>query len=265
MVGCEQGCDRVEGDESATGARFQSRVFQRRLDELVPIPVPGTEGASQARYSRDGETIVFRAQGEVRAVPRSGGSVVTLYDRLNFGVTIDDDGTAVVAGLPGEGLMTLAGPGAIPEPLTVADSDEFHMEPRILPGGVGVLSNESGRSEVYVRPFPDIASGRILVSTGGGSFPVWSADGGELFYSGPDGMTVVSVETQPTFVPGAPRVLFDASSFATASLGVPLFDVSADGQRFLMLRPESDGDDRREEIVVVQNWLQELGRLVPVR
>ncbi len=125
-------------------------------------------------------------------------------------------------------------------------------------------SNEFGRSEVYVRPFPEVASARTLVSTDGGSLPAWSGDGNELFYIGPDGMTVVSVETQPTFAPGTPRVLFDVSAFVEGGLGVPPFDVSADGQRFLMLRPESDGGGPRQEIVVVQNWLQELARLVPV-
>ena len=75
-------------------------------------------------------------------------------------------------------------------------------------------SNASGQDEVYVRPFPDVDSGRWQVSTAGGVTPLWAPDGRDLFYLAPGGrMMAVSVQTDATFGAGNPEVLFEGNYF----------------------------------------------------
>jgi len=135
--------------------------------------------------------------------------------------------------------------------------------PNVSPDGrwLAYSSNESGNFEVYVRSFPNVDSGgRWQVSTDGGDQPLWSRDGRELFYRNGDAMMVVPVETDPTFVPGRPQILF-TGDFAAAP-GGRTYDVSADGQRFLMLK-ESRETSSTAKIIVVESWFEELKRLVP--
>jgi serine/threonine-protein kinase len=121
-------------------------------------------------------------------------------------------------------------------------------------------SNESGQNQVYVRPYPR-SEGKWPVSTDGGTEPVWSPDGRELFYRNEDQMMVVSVETEPSFTAGKPRLLFEGLfQFNPGNVGSPNYDISADGQRFLMIKEAEGGT---AQINVVLNWFEELKRLVP--
>ena len=120
-------------------------------------------------------------------------------------------------------------------------------------------SNESGRNEVYVRPFPNVDGGRWQISTGGGSRPAWSGNGRELFYFGPNtAMMVVAVQTTPTFSTGNPSKLFDGPWFAQQ--GGRTYDVSRDGQRFLMIKDATLSTTTGNQpaalptITVVLNW-----------
>jgi len=119
-------------------------------------------------------------------------------------------------------------------------------------------SNESGRYEVYVRPFPGPGQ-KWPISRGGGREPVWSRDGRELFYRSGDQMMVAAVQTEPTFRTGPPRVLFERLFVLGGSPG---YDVSPDGQRFLMIQ-EAEEQPERLQIVVIPDWFEELKRLVP--
>ena len=83
-------------------------------------------------------------------------------------------------------------------------SRRFHLMDRWM----AYASNESGKYEVYVRPFPEVNKGKWQVSTSGGNSPLWSPDGRELFYRSGDAVMAVPVETEPTFKPGKPTVLF---------------------------------------------------------
>ena len=138
---------------------------------------------------------------------------------------------------------------------------------RISPDGrwLSYYSNESGQNQVYVRPFPRIDGGRWQISTAGGTRPVWARNGRELFYLDSDNaLTSVIIEaTATTFNAGNPKKLFDRS-YATTAPG-PGYDVSPDGQRFLMIK-EGAGESREvpQYLIVVQNWTEELKRLVPV-
>jgi hypothetical protein len=113
--------------------------------------------------------------------------------------------------------------------------------------------------EVYVRPFPDVESGQWLVSMGGGGNPLWGPDGRELFYRSPDGVMIVDVNIDDGFERGRPRQLFPDIYFSNAEAN---WDISPDGQRFLMLK--DDETPIHGEIHVVLNWHQELLERVPV-
>ena len=116
------------------------------------------------------------------------------------------------------------------------------------------VSDESGRDEVYVRPFPK-GEGQWQVSRGGGVQPRWSRDGSELFYVEGETLIVVPVSTEPAFEAGAATRLFSDPHLAVNRRVRPQYDVSADGQRFVML--ETVGEQPKPVIRVVQNWFAE--------
>ena len=128
-------------------------------------------------------------------------------------------------------------------------------------------SNSSGRHEIYVRPFPH-GDGQWQVShpTAGGVQPLWSHDGRELFYIAPDG-SVMAVEAEASanrWNPGVPRPVVPPGYFTGASSPYVTrqYDVSADNQRFVMLKGAAD-QTSTQRLAVVLNWYEELKRLVP--
>ncbi|MEQ1758410.1 MAG: protein kinase [Vicinamibacterales bacterium] len=130
---------------------------------------------------------------------------------------------------------------------------------------VAYTSNESGAYEVFVRPYPDASSGRWQISTGGGRMPRWRRDGKELYFlDGDSRLNAVSVVTDSEFRVGTTTSLFSAP---LVQLGVPQnrpYDVSADGQRFLLSVPlatQTPADAPNiDPITVVLNWTNRLGR-----
>ena len=150
---------------------------------------------------------------------------------------------------------------------TLLDEPHTEIQPQISPDGrwIAYTSNESARSDVYVRPFPDIESGKWQVSTNGGDSPLWSPDGTELFYIIEGNFMVVPLETEPAFKPGKPEVLFSGPYVSGVGEGTP-WDIHPDGDRFLMMKESGSdttgGGPRR--INVFLNWDEELKQRVPV-
>lgn len=142
-------------------------------------------------------------------------------------------------------------------PLLATNANECLGE--VSPNGrfLAYVSDESGRSEVYVQPFPDLGR-KFLISTGGGE-PLWSPDGRELFYTEGSTMMAVTVNTDGSFAAGRPAKLFEVS-FVTDRRP---FDVSEDGQRFLAVLDASSPEYK--EIHVAFDWFSELEALVPAR
>lgn len=123
-----------------------------------------------------------------------------------------------------------------------------------------------GRFEIYVRPFPAVERGQWLVSAGGGTRPVWTRDGRELFYVAPDGaLMMVSVDPRgATWSASRPERLLVPGYYTLAGGDFSTsYDVSRDGQRFLMVKSDDDARPTDARIVVVRNWFEELRRLVP--
>ena len=151
---------------------------------------------------------------------------------------------------------------------------EKHLEiqPKVSPDGrwMAYTSDESGRNEVYVRPYPEVDKGKWQASTGSGNAPLWSPDGRELFYlSEENSVMAIAVETKPTFSLGTPKILFRSMNIgSTPGEGTP-WDISADGKRFLMMKPPGAAapaaDAPRPKINIVVNWFEELKQRVPVK
>jgi serine/threonine-protein kinase len=128
---------------------------------------------------------------------------------------------------------------------------------------IAYISDESGRPEIYLQPYPG-PGGKWQISTDGGNEPAWNRNGRELFYRSGNKMMAVDVTTQPTFSPGKPKVLFEGQYVAVQpGLTGTAYDVSPDGQRFLMVK-ESEASISATQINVVLNWFEELKRRAPV-
>jgi predicted Ser/Thr protein kinase len=116
-------------------------------------------------------------------------------------------------------------------------------------------SNESGRMEIYVRPFPP-GPGEWRISTAGGTQPIWSADGKEIFYVEDSTLMAVPISTEGNVTPGRPQRLFD-SDLLTGPPQRTNYDVFPDGQRFVTFAPHGDGTATSLSIRVVENWHEE--------
>ncbi len=146
-------------------------------------------------------------------------------------------------------------------PLVATEFLDFSMA--LSPNGrwMAYVSSVTGRPEVYVSPFPDVGSGRQLVSTAGGVEPVWAHSGRELFYrNGANELVAVQVTADETFTVGQQDVLFSLATFLPGN-GHPQYVVSPDDQRFVMLRIMNQGDDA--ELILVENWFEGLRERVP--
>jgi eukaryotic-like serine/threonine-protein kinase len=137
-------------------------------------------------------------------------------------------------------------------------------DPAFSPDGhwLAYRSDKSGRPEIYVQPYPG-PGGEWQISTAGGMEPVWNPNGRELFYRIGDKMMAVDITTQPGFSAGKPRIRF-AGQYVPTPATTPNYDVSPDGQRFLMLKA-IEQEQAATQINVVLNWFEELKRRVPAK
>ena len=134
--------------------------------------------------------------------------------------------------------------------------------PRFSPDGrwLAYVSDESGRPEVYVQPFPG-PGGKWQISTEGGTEPIWNRNDRELFYRNGKKMMSAEITTRPEFSAGKPRTLF-AGDYVLSPRSPANYDVSPDGQRFLLIK-ESEQESAFTQINLVLNWFEELKRRVP--
>ena len=149
------------------------------------------------------------------------------------------------------------GVDSVAVPLEVTEFQERSVA--LSPNGrwLAYVSNRSGRDEVYVRPFPDAGASLQQVSADGGVEPVWAHSSRELFYrNGANELVTVEVTDDPTLRVGQQEVLFSMEDYLTSN-GHPMYDVSPDDQRFVMLRVGAEGVDDTE-LILVENFFEEL-------
>jgi Tol biopolymer transport system component len=149
------------------------------------------------------------------------------------------------------------------------DIDGDHTSRVLLKGGNGrispterwiaVTSSTTGTDEIYVLPFPDTSRARTRISTNGGQNPTWAPDGKTLFYRRGQAVMAVSVGGDDPSTWPKPKMLFEGPYLF--DIGPTHYDVASDG-RLLMVKPvAADGDGPPSQLVVVQNWFEELRRL----
>jgi hypothetical protein len=122
-------------------------------------------------------------------------------------------------------------------------------------------SDESGQTEIYVRPFP-AGRGKWQISPEGGQEPLWARDSSELFYRNAGKLMVVTIEKESFFSVGRPRLLFAGAHDPREMnpFGSPNYDVSPDG-RFLIIKPEPSAPSTHINFVI--NWFEELQKRIP--
>ena len=145
---------------------------------------------------------------------------------------------------------------------TYLSTPYFEAEPNFSPNGkwIAYTSNiTGGGQEVYVRPFPESSKGYWKISSDGGNQQVWSPDGKKIYYKNGDAMYAVDVTATDTFSKGEPRKIFEGNYFLPAGRR---WDIHPDGKSFLVLeRPDAEPQEQR--LFVIQNFDEELKRLVP--
>ncbi len=139
------------------------------------------------------------------------------------------------------------------------------LDGEISPDGrwLAYQSNESGRKEIYMRPFPNVNAGRWQISTTGGTRPAWSPKADEIFFiDSSGGLTSVRLEQSAnTIVPSRPQQLFSTRyQPGSTTLGIDFrgYDVARDGERFLMIKEPAESTPEAQRVVVVVNWMTEL-------
>ena len=222
-------------------------------------------------WSPDGQRVFFgKRRGDTTTVYEKNASgvgeerqLVAAPSSAVWPLSVAPDGRTVVLGKPTFGLALFDGTRTIDSGSRT--SSQRTLLAQLSPDGrwLAYVANESGRPEVYLRSFPDFST-RYQVSTQGGTEPRWRGDSRELFYRGrffasgaPKLLAVGVTETQTGLQLSAPTELFDMGT-AFAEHRVPHFtyDVTADGQRFLVSRPAESmpiGNAVRP-LVVVLNW-----------
>ena len=143
-------------------------------------------------------------------------------------------------------------------PLLATPADE--RNPALSPDSkwLAYISNESGKWQVYVRPFPNVSEGTWAVSNDVGLSPIWSRSGRELFYvNGASQLVAAAVVSQPSFSTRTQKVLFTLPQGVRTLPSSQLFDVAPGDQRFLMIRTDATRD-RRDRLILVTNFIEEL-------
>jgi serine/threonine protein kinase len=225
-----------------------------------------TFGNSFPVWAPDGTRVVFRtnaglnwadadAGGTSRAVPASSTG--------DFPSAIAADGDTLLVARQTANTsqdiyaLSLAGTW---DPKPIINTTAFEGGAQFSPDGrwIAYVSDESGRMQVYVRPYPALDR-RWPISTEGGTSPMWNRNGRELFYRNGDKMMAVDVGGGSDLTLSAPRLLFEQPYAFGQTITLPNYDVSPDGKRFLMVKDEPGAG----RLNVVLNWFEELKRLVP--
>jgi Tol biopolymer transport system component len=226
-------------------------------------------------WSADGKTIYYAAldpngrrttmMRKLADGSREAEPIVELDARAYLREVASDGTVAVIdfmdrsAGAENSQVAKLAlAANAKPEMMVATPFDEYAGQWSPDKRWLAYQSEESGRSEVYVRDLSQ-SGGRWQVSTAGGEEPQWSADGRELYYRNESQMMVVSIDTRTTFTPRAPTVLFEGVYNLRSDTGMS-YALTPKAERFLMVRLSEQNSV--SSVTVVTNWFAELKHLI---
>jgi serine/threonine-protein kinase len=255
-----------DGKWLAAGFRSTSAspdIWTKQLDRGAPqkIAAPGYGPT----WSPDGRTIAYLIQAALMTVPADGSALPSKLraEDLASGLQYTHDGKWIVYSAHADLFAVRIDGDTTRRELVTGPAIETN--PAVSADGrwLAYQSDETGRFEVYVRPFPDTKPMKRQVSVGGGSFPRWSKDGRELFFVDEKlDFIVVPVIPGPVFKTDSPRRLFRQERYAGAG---GQFDISPDARRFITTRPVGAVTQRPDELIVVQNFFEELRAMAPVK
>jgi len=246
-------------------------IYDFSRNTLMRLTFGGGGGSAAPLWTPDSRKVIYRSRVPTltfRAKPADGsGAEETLFgkeleDPGATPSTVSPDGKTLlfgrrnVTGAIGIYRISLDGSAKV-QPLMQSTFTQSNA--RFSPDGHWMVytSNESGRDEIYVQPYPGLG-GKWLLSAEGGSYPIWVRSGREIFFRNEDKVMVIPVETQPTFKAGTPRMLFRGGNYVM----LQNYDVAPDGQHFLMIK-EKEAPASSKEVSMVLHWTDELKRRVP--
>jgi len=251
----------------------EDRVYAYDLGRGTNSPPTSEGGGSFPIWTPDGKRLLFGWLKSLRVnlygQPYDGSSpmerlTTSEYDQYVGSCSSDGKTVAFVEGLGNNQNVDIALLDIPSGRVTPFLNSQFReMYPDFSPDGrwIAYTSEESKRNEVYVRAFP--APGmKQQVSSEGGTEPLWSRNGKQLFYRRQDQVWVVDVRTDGGFATSKPRLLFEKPGFSRTE-PIRCWDLSLDGQRFLMVKMGEIKPRPVTEMILVQNWFEELKRLVP--
>ena len=204
-----------------------SNLYQKASDGSGEVePFPASESNTEAHsFSPDGKVLAYYQRADQE-------------DRDIWTLSVEDE----------------------PEPRPFLETPFNERSPAFSPDGrfIAYASDESGRDEIYVQPYPGPV-GRTVVSRGGGREPVWSRDGRELFYRRGNEIWAAPIALSSTFEVETPQKLFEVRFVAERTVsGSQTYDVAPDG-RFILVQPT----EQSSQLHVVMNWFEELNERVP--
>jgi Tol biopolymer transport system component/tRNA A-37 threonylcarbamoyl transferase component Bud32 len=257
----------VEIDQGGLGGQADIWMITRASQTLSRLTVGGN--STDPLWTPDGRRIAFTSTGDSAKAPlnvywqNSDGSgarePLVSGPAVLWPMSWAPDGRTLVYEeyAPGNPTRIKAVRPGEKESRLLVPSPSMVRLPSVSPDGhwIAYSSNETGRFEVYVSPFP-AAEGKAQVSTNGGDEPVWARNGRELFYRDLTSMVAAAVQTKPAFSVTARRTLFDDPFLRSSSRN---YDLMPDDQHFLMLK----ATDEAAQFVVVTNWLPELKARLP--
>jgi serine/threonine-protein kinase len=267
--------DRIDVDGS-----MQVWLYDLALDTLTPFTYNGSNRHSV--WTRDAKRLAFMSSGKDgmrilwEAADGSGGPELLVAgapdgpDVLTIPYSFSPSGALTFVKLfptrAGEFWSLQTGGGVTRPPERFLESRTADGAPQLSPDGrwLAYASDQSThRREIYVRAYPG-PGGPWQVSTDGGNEPQWNPQGGELFYRSGNRLMAVGISRETGNATGKPEQLFEGNYVpTTGGYARANYDVSPDGQRFLMLQPVEQDQPHPTEINVVLNWSEELRRLVP--
>jgi len=243
-------------------------IWIKRLDRgpSVTLTLEGNNNFGPA-WTPDGRSVTFSSDHATDATDlwterADGGApaVMQLHEKRNlYNAGWSPDGKWLIfrtdVSSPGSGDILAIRPGIDTAPVPVVATRFTEMAPALSPNGrwLAYVSNETGEDEIYVVPFPNTGAGKWAISAGGGTEPLWSHRGSELFYrAGSGDLVAVEIHTQPRFSLGRSAALFPAAGFTSSRFG-PQYAVAPNDRRFLMIRAGTP-----DKLIIVENWFEEL-------